>query len=255
MNRPFDLVFFTLPTNFLGSKAQVMIRTSRKSRHLIVPHFCLTPRPTTRAFALAGFGKPIKRRVISLLCLMICLVTLNVASTRAQGIITTVAGNGETGFWGNGGQAIKTPLNLGQFTGGVAVDLAGNLYIADTESHRVYQVRNGQRLTVAGSDCWVCAPEEQLLGDPHAGFSGDGGYAPGALINSPTGVCTDGVGNLYIVDNGNQRIRRVDTQRMISTVAGNGNAGYSGDEGPATSASLHFNRYTGNCAVDTAGNL
>src|SRR5215831_8488450 len=108
--------------------------------------------------------------------LIIGIIVLCSASTFAQGIITTVAGNGEKGFWGNGGLAISTPLNLRPFTGGVAVDLTGNLYIADTGSDRVYKVSPaGQRWTVAGSDCWVCALGEQLAGDPRAGFSGDGG--------------------------------------------------------------------------------
>src|SRR5207302_9704072 len=76
-----------------------------------------------------------------------------------------------------------------------------------------------------------------------------------AALNYPSGLAAGSAGSLYIVDSGNQRIRKVRPDGMITTVAGNGVAGFSGDGGPATSASLHFNRYTGNCAVDSAGNL
>jgi len=207
-------------------------------------------------------ARDIRRHALLLLWSLACVAWLNAVPAFAQGIITTVAGNGEHGFWGNGGGATSTPLNLGPYTGGVAVDAAGNLYIADTGSHRVYKVSpNGQRFTVAGSDCWVCAPEEQLAGDPRAGFSGDGGQAFNALLNSPSGLGIDAVGNLYIVDAGNQRIRKVSPDGIITSVAGNGRRGFSGDGAPAINASLNLasrwwpTRYSGNVAVDAAGNL
>lgn len=168
-----------------------------------------------------------------LLGLIIGAVALSSAPVYAQGIINTVAGG------------------IADYTGGVAVDFSGNLYIADSENHRIYKVTpGGQRLTVAGADCYgLCS---QMV--PHAGFSGDGGQAILALLRAPSGVCLDAVGNLYIVAAGNQRIRKI-VQGIITTVAGNGRAGFSGDGGPATMGSLFFNRYTGNCAVDRAGNL
>jgi sugar lactone lactonase YvrE len=181
---------------------------------------------------------------------MLGILALSSRPAYAQGIITTVAG----------GPTIVTPVEIEPFTGGVAVDMAGNLYIADTESHRIYRVSpGGETGTVAGFVCWFCARGEERFVE-HEGFSGDGGWATDALLDSPSGVCTDASGNLYIVDTANQRIRRV-VGHVITTVAGNGNAGLSGDGGPASSASLHFvyccgfNRHTGNCAVDRAGNL
>ncbi|MDQ2921701.1 MAG: hypothetical protein M3R52_08865 [Acidobacteriota bacterium] len=174
--------------------------------------------------------------------LIIGIIALSSAPAYAQGIITTVAGNGTRGFSGDGGLATNALLNMGEFTGGVAVDAASNLYIADTRNHRVRKVTSsGMISTVAGN----------VL----AGFSGDGGPAISASLNSPAGVGIDAAGNLYIVDTGNQRIRKVNPNGTISTAAGNGVAGYAGDQGSATNASLHFNRYTGNCAIDSAGNL
>ena len=157
---------------------------------------------------------------------LVCVAGLNAAAAYGQGIITTVAGNGTRGAPGDGVSATGSALNLREFTGGVAVDAAGNLYIADSNNHRIRKVYpNGTISTVA------------------------------AALNYPSGLAVDSAGNLYIVDNGNQRIRKVSPDGIITTVAGNGVAGFSGDGGPAASASLHFNRYTGNCAVDKAGNL
>lgn len=217
----------------------ISTQPSSRRRHLFVSMFPLTAMPTALVSAQAGFARGIRRRAFSLLWLLVCLAGLNAVPAFAQRIITTVAGNGERGIWGNGGQAIRTPLNLGAYTGGVAVDAAGNFYIADTGSHRIYKVSpNGQRFTVAGSDCWVCTVDEQLAGDPRAGFSGDGGQAFNALLSSPSGLGIDAVGNLYIVDTGNQRIRKVSPNGIITTVAGNGVRGFSGDGGTATAASL-----------------
>src|SRR2546426_1103979 len=108
-----------------------MIRTqpSSRIRHLLVSLFALTAIPTVWAFAQTGFARGMRRRAVSSLWLLVCMAGLNAVPAFAQGIITTVAGNGENGYWGNGGRAISTPLNLGPLTGGVAVDAAGNLYI------------------------------------------------------------------------------------------------------------------------------
>ena len=170
-----------------------------------------------------------------------------------DGIITTVAGNGDFGFSGDGGPATSARLD---FPKGVAIDAAGNLYIADSDNHRIRKVSpDGIINTVAGSG---------IAGFLGGGFSGDGGPATSALLNDPTGVAVDGAGNLFIVDEGNQRIRKVSPAGIITTVAGNGNSGFSGDGGLATSASLDFHLRGGGgfrpgvggaVAVDAAGNL
>ena len=150
------------------------------------------------------------------------------------GTITTVAGNGTSGFSGDGGPATSASLNG---PGGVGVDSAGNLYIADTGSGRIRKVSGGTITTVAGNGT--------------SGFSGDGGPATSASLNGPGGVGVDSAGNLYIADTYNNRLRKV-TGGTITTIAGNGAFRYSGDGGPATSASM--NEPWG-VAVDSAGNL
>jgi len=152
------------------------------------------------------------------------------------GTINTVAGNGTQGFSGDGGSATSAQL---WNPSGVAVDTAGNLFIADTNNNRVRKVAPGGVIsTVAGN------------GIP--GFSGDGGPATSAQLSDPSGVAVDSAGNLFIADLVNNRIRMVTTGGVISTVAGNGSFGFSGDGGPAIDA--QFN-YPSGVAVDTAGNL
>jgi sugar lactone lactonase YvrE len=155
----------------------------------------------------------------------------------STGIITTVAGNGIRGFSGDGGPATSASLS----PIGVAVDATGNLFIADTGNHRIRRVdeSTGIITTVAGNGI--------------RGFSGDGGPATSASLNYPTGVAVDGSGNLFIADAANNRIRWVDASTgIITTVAGNGMPDYSGDGGPATSASLNG---PSGVVVDAAGNL
>ena len=153
----------------------------------------------------------------------------------SAGAIHTVAGNGIAGFSGDGGPAIAASLN-GPF--GVAVDAAGNIYIADTNNNRIRRVdAKGIISTVAGSDTF--------------GFGGDGGPATAATLYAPENIALDALGNLYIADWGNARVRMVNRAGMISTVAGNGANGYNGDGQPATAA-----RISARCvAVDLAGNL
>ena len=117
------------------------------------------------------------------------------------GVITTVAGNGEAGSSGSGGRAADAQLNSPR---GIAVDIAGNLYIADTMNHRILKVDTLGVITVAA-------------GTGAAGFSGDGGRAASAQLKSPHDVEADVVGNLYIADTGNGRVRRVNTAGMIET--------------------------------------
>jgi len=152
------------------------------------------------------------------------------------GIISTVAGNGTAGFSGDGGTATSAEIDL---TNGLAIDSARNLYISDTNNNRI------RKVTAAGIISTVA-------GNGTAGFSGDGGAATSAELNSPTGVIVDGAGNIYLGDYLNNRVREVTAAGIISTVAGNGTAGFSGDGGAATSAEL--NRIF-QVAVDTSGNL
>jgi DNA-binding beta-propeller fold protein YncE len=155
-----------------------------------------------------------------------------------SGIITTVAGNGNIGFSGDGGPA--TSANL---TGpsDVALDAAGNIFIADAGNHRVRRVdiRTGIITTIAGSGI--------------QGFSGDGGRATGANLSAPFGISIDGAGNLFIADTGNSRVRRVDARTgIITTFAGSGIIDFSGDGGPATFAGLAG---LAGLTVDGLGNL
>ena len=160
------------------------------------------------------------------------------------GIISTVAGNGTYGYSGDGGPATSAELDAPQ---GVTVDSAGNLYIADSGNNVIRKVTaaTGIISTVAGNGYGA--------GTDTGGYSGDGGPATSAELNNPNGVAVDSTGNLYIADYGNQRIREVTAATgIISTVAGNGTLGYSGDGGPATSAELS-NPY--GVTVDSASNL
>jgi sugar lactone lactonase YvrE len=139
-----------------------------------------------------------------------------------DGIILTVAGTGEWGYMGDGGPAIRAQLARPR---GVTVDTEGCLYIGDTENHRVPKVTpNGTLITVAGNGT--------------ASYSGDGGPATRAQLAWPRGVVMDAEGCLFIADCGNSVIRKVAQSGTISTVAGNGTEGYSGDGGPATRAEL-----------------
>ncbi len=154
----------------------------------------------------------------------------------SSGIISTIAGTGEDGFSGDGGPAVASLLNR---PSGVAVDGNGNLYIADTENQRI------RRVDAAGTITTIAGTGEE-------GYGGDSGPAVAALLDYPNGLAIDIVGNLYIVDSGNHRIRRVDSSGMITTIAGTGEGGYSGDGGPAVTAQLLFP--TG-IVADGAGNL
>jgi hypothetical protein len=165
-----------------------------------------------------------------------------------SGIITTVAGNRIAGYSGDGEPATSASL-WGDF-GGVAVDTHGNLFIADSENERIRRVDavTGIITTVAGSG----QPGKIYI---PSGYSGDGGPATSATFNFPVGVALDSQGNLFIVDSYNERIRRVDAVTgIITTVAGNWPAGYAGDGGAATNASLCLCRF-GGVALDTQDNL
>jgi len=152
-----------------------------------------------------------------------------------NGMISTVAGNGVPGSSGDGGLAVNASLSD---VTGLALDAGGNLYIADAGNRRIRKVTPGGIIsTVAGTGV--------------EGFSGDGGPATNAQLNRPSSVMFS-AGNLYIADSSNQRVRRVSSDGTITTLAGNGVAGFSGDGGPATGASLKFPL---GMAMDSSGNF
>ncbi len=153
-----------------------------------------------------------------------------------DGTISTVAGNGVATYQGDDGPATSASLSR---PFGVALDAAGNLYIADSANNRVRKVStDGTMATVAGTGT--------------AGFSGDGGPANKAQLNRPWDVKVDAAGDLFIADYSNSRIRMVTPDGVITTIAGDGNSGYTGDGAAAVSARLSFP--TG-IAIDTNGNI
>ncbi len=153
-----------------------------------------------------------------------------------EGRITTVAGSGVLGYSGDASAAVAARISVPL---GVAADAAGNLYIADTLNERVRKVHpDGRITTVAGSGV--------------QGFGGDGGPASAARLSFPAAVAADEAGNLYIADSGNHRVRRVDPDGRITTVAGSGLQGFGGDGGPAVAARLNSPR---GVSTDAAGNL
>jgi sugar lactone lactonase YvrE len=212
----------------------------------------------------------------------------------ATGTITTVAGTGTAGFGGDGGLATEAKLS---YPTGVAVDGAGNLYLADKNNHRIRRVDAADETisTVAGTgtgnyhgdggpatDAWLWEPGGVTLdatgnlyitdrtnrrvrkvdaatgvistvaGSGNVTYEGDGGLGTSAKVNSPRGLALDNLGNLYIADTGNHRIRKLEPSGLITTVAGGGPGNFGGDGGAATAAAL---RNPAAVAVDTAGNL
>jgi RHS repeat-associated protein len=155
-------------------------------------------------------------------------------------LISTVAGIcTQSGFSGDGGPAVSANLSSDQ---GIALDSFGNLYIADNQRIRMINATTGTISTVVGTSI---------------GFGGDGGPAASAHLYNPSGIVVDSSNNLYIADSGNNRIREVTAPistgtGIITTVAGNGNIGYSGDGGPATSAEFWYPTGVG---VDGSGNI
>ena len=153
-----------------------------------------------------------------------------------DGTISTFAGTGRAGYGGDGGPAAEAQFNR---PFGVALDAAGNVYVADFFNHRIRRIApDGTISTFAGTG-------EQ-------GYAGDGGPAVDAQLNSPTDVAVDASGNVYVADFFNHRIRRIAPDGTISTFAGTGESGYGGDGGPAAEAQL--NRPWG-VAVDASGTV
>lgn len=156
-----------------------------------------------------------------------------------SGTITTFAGIGDGHFGGDGSPAVRARLDNPT---GLAVGPKGNLYIADTENHRIRRIdRSGTISTVAGTGV--------------QGYGGDGGQATAAQLDQPSDVALDSSGNVYVADTRNNRVRQIDPSGTISTVAGNGEfsaRGDSGDGGPADGTPI---RWPMSVEVDSAGNL
>ncbi len=217
----------------------------------------------------------------------VLLLLLNATFLRAQGTMTTVAGNGQFQFTGNGGPATSAPLGA---IAGVATDPSGNVFAVDGNNHLVVKISGTGVLTIVAGNGTVghsgdggpatsasfigpvavaadgngnvfvldggFAPEipagvcvvrkvggdgtiSTFAGSAGCGFGGDGGPATQAFINRPQGISVDSIGNLYIADTGNNRIRKVTPQGIISTVAGNGQCCYTGDGVQATSTAIN----------------
>lgn len=153
-----------------------------------------------------------------------------------NGGISVFAGNGQLGFSGDGGPAIAAALS---YPTAVAVDSNGNVYIADTNNQRVRKVSPGGAITT-------------VAGNGQSDVTGDGAKATSAAVGNPFGLAVDGSNNLYISQRDFNVIRMVNAAGIITTVAGNGRAGFSGDGGVATSAALNFPQ---GLKVDTKGNV
>lgn len=154
-----------------------------------------------------------------------------VREINSSGIINTIAGTGAIGYNGVGSQAILSSVYN---PNGIAIDVNGNIYIADYQNTRIRKINpSGIISTIAGN-----------------GFSGDGGLAINAQINDPAGIAVDANGNIYFVDQ--YRIRKINNTGIIQTIAGTGVSGFSGDGGPAVSA--QFASSSG-IAVDAFNNV
>jgi DNA-binding beta-propeller fold protein YncE len=155
-----------------------------------------------------------------------------------RGGVTTLAGTGQAAYSGDGGPAGAATLH---WPHDVAVDPSGtSLYIADTANHRIRRVDLASEVITT------------VAGGATAGWSGDGGPAVAALLEDPKAVWAAPSGDLFVADSGNERIRRIDRSGTISTIAGTGVPGYSGDGGPAVAAQFDGPR---GLAGDSAGNL
>ena len=160
-----------------------------------------------------------------------------VRAISTNGTITTVAGSSTALSFGDGSPATSAGMVIPIRC---AVDHSGNLYIVDQGAHNIRKVNSSGIIST-------------FAGIANAqGFTGDGGPAFAAQMNNPTAAVFDSAGNLFVTDQSNQRIRKIDTSGIITTVAGNGANAFAGDHGPATSASLNF---PGETVIDSAGNL
>jgi sugar lactone lactonase YvrE len=161
-----------------------------------------------------------------------------IRKVAADGTISTYAGTGgQPGFSGDGGQAASAKLN---FPKNIIFDASNNLYIADAYNHSIRKVTPGGLITT-------------FAGNQRYAFSGDGGPATQASMEYPQSVVFDATGNAYVLEENGVRIRRVTPGGIISSVAGTGLAGFSGDGGPSQAATLRYP--LGSMAMDASGTL
>jgi DNA-binding beta-propeller fold protein YncE len=170
-----------------------------------------------------------------LLSVCLCPADFNNHAVRlvnAKGVISTVAGSGEAGYSGDGGPATEATLD---FPAGLALDSQGRLLIADMNNHVI------RRVAFPADAASGSSTIEIVAGTPgYEGSSGDGEDATSAQLSSPADVAVDAAGNILIIDSDNHRIRRVDAQTgIITTIAGTGNQGFSGNNGAALAADFN----------------
>jgi hypothetical protein len=159
-----------------------------------------------------------------------------VRRVSAAGIITTIAGVGTAGYSGDGGPASAAQLNQPV---GLTRDASGNLYFADYINNCIRKISTSGIITT-------------VVGSGAGGYSGDGGPATLAKLNNPAGVAIDVSGNIYVGDYFNNAVRKIDASGIITTMAGNGTPGFSGDGGPATAAEIYMPQ---GVSVDGTGNI
>ena len=153
-----------------------------------------------------------------------------------SGMISTIAGDGGSGFGGDGGPAIAAQLGN---PAGVALDNLGNVYVADSATDRIRKIDTAGTIST-------------IAGDGTFNFSGDGGPATAARLGTPLDVALDSAGSLYIADIRTGRVRKVDTSGKITTIAGGGTTDFGSDGGPATDA--HLNALS-SVTLDGANNI
>ena len=167
---------------------------------------------------------------------LVLLIIVLCADAAIGQNINTIAGTGTFGFSGDGSPATAAQF---QYIWYSALGAGGSIFISDNSNHRIRKIDGAGNIST-------------FAGDGLPGFSGDGGQATDAMISNPSGVAVDAAGNIYIADNGNARIRKVSALGIITTIAGNGTPGYTGDGGAATSASI---TPPDGVAVDPTGNV
>lgn len=207
---------------------------------------------------------------------MYCCLEHQIIKITPSGTTLTIAGTGTAGYSGDGGPAINAKINGAQ---GLAIDAMGNIYFADKRNHRI------RKIDLVGNI-------STIAGNGGGAYSGDGGQAAMAQIKDPKGLIIDGLGNIYFIDGGNSRVRKINTTGIITTIAGPGvgttlkgitidasgnlffsssnkinkiinpgltntiagqsSHGFSGDGGPAINCSLNFPQ---DLEFDSQGNL
>ena len=159
-----------------------------------------------------------------------------IRKVNTAGIISTYAGSGPVGYTGDGGNATAAML---AGPGGIAIDTDGNIFFTDKVNNVIREVSaSGIISTVAGNHT--------------SGYSGDGGAAISASLHTPAGIAIDAAGNICFADQGNNRVRKINTSGIITTISGTGTAGYSGDRGLACNATM---RSPSSLCIDAIGNL